>query len=63
MISWNKYHVKFLQVKEKTKQITIIILCIFEFFTPALADCLPLEFEWQQVSLSLQDYSQYSGWS
>ena len=30
-------------------------------FTSVLADGLSLEFEWQQVSLSLQDYSQYSG--
>ena len=41
--------------------IIIIILLIWEFFPPALADCLPLEFEWQHVSSSLQDSSQYSG--
>ena len=28
---------------------------------PALADGFSLEFEWQQVSSSLQDSSQYSG--
>ena len=33
------------------------------FFTSALADGLSLRFEWQQVSSSLQDSSQYSGWS
>ena len=32
-----------------------------EFFTQALADGLSLESERQQVSLSLQDSSQYSG--
>ena len=32
-----------------------------EFFTSALADGISLEFEWQQVSSSLQDSSQYSG--
>ena len=31
-----------------------------EFFTSALADGLSLEFEWQQVSSSLQDSSHYS---
>ena len=33
----------------------------WEFFTSALVDGLSLEFEWQQISSSLQDYSQYSG--
>ena len=33
----------------------------WEFFTSALADGFSLEFEWQQVSSSLQDSSQYSG--
>ena len=32
-----------------------------EFFTSVLADGFSLEFEWQQVSSSLQDLSQYSG--
>ena len=32
-----------------------------EFFTSVLADDFSLEFEWQQVSLSLQDSSQDSG--
>ena len=40
--------------------IIIIIIYSLEFFTTALADGLPLEFEWQQISLSLQDSSQYS---
>ena len=34
-----------------------------EFFTLASADGFPLESEWQQVSSSLQDSSQYSGQS
>ena len=43
--------------------IIIIIIIIFslEFFISALADGLSLEFEWQQVSSSHQDSSQYSG--
>ena len=41
--------------------IIIIIIYPIEFFAPALADGLSLEFEWQQVSSSLQDSSQYSG--
>ena len=34
---------------------------LWEFFTLTLADDFPLEFEWQQVSSSLQDSSYYSG--
>ena len=41
--------------------IIIIISYSLEFFTSALADGLPLEIEWQQISSSLQDSSQYSG--
>ena len=41
--------------------ITIIILLLWEFFTPALADGLSLEFEWQQISASIWNSSQYSG--
>ena len=54
--------------------ITIIIIIIIttttsttttttplEFFTSVLADGFSLEFEWQQVSSSLQDSFQYSG--
>ena len=36
---------------------------LWEFFISANADGFPLEFEWQQISSSLQDSSQYSGWS
>ena len=43
--------------------IIIIIIIPLVFFTLALADGLSLEFEWQQVSSSLQDSSQYSGHS
>ena len=43
--------------EKKTMQNIIIIV----FFTSALADGLPLEFEWQQVSSNLQVSSQYSG--
>ena len=38
----------------------IIILLIWEFFTPKLADDFPLETEWEQVSSSFQISSQYS---
>ena len=38
----------------------IIIFFSFEIFTLALAHGFSLETEWQQVSLSLQDSSQYS---
>ena len=41
--------------------IIIIIIYSLEFFTSALADGFSLEYEWQQVSSSLQDSSQYSG--
>ena len=41
--------------------IIIIIIYTLEFFTSALADGLSLEFEWEQVSSSLQDSSRYSG--
>ena len=34
--------------------------CYYKFFPPALADCLSLESEWQQVSSRLQDVSQNS---
>ena len=40
---------------------TNIIIYSLEFYTSALAVGLPLEFEWQQVSTSLQDACQYSG--
>ena len=43
--------------------IIIIIIYSLEFFTSALADDFSLESEWQQVSSSLQDSSQYSGCS
>ena len=39
---------------------SFIIPC--KFFTPALADDLSLESEWQQVTSGLQDSSQYSSW-
>ena len=44
-------------------KIIIIIIYSLGFFTSALADGLSLEFEWQQVSSSLYDSSQYSGCS
>ena len=41
--------------------ITIIIIQSLEFFKSVLTDGISLEFEWQQVSSSLPDSSQYSG--
>ena len=40
--------------------IIMIIIYSLEFFTSALADGLSQDFQWQQVSSSLQDSSQYS---
>ena len=51
-------------VSETTEFACIIIHIIIyslAFFTSVLADGLSLEFKWQQVSSSLQDFSQYSG--
>ena len=39
----------------------IIIILISEFFTPAIADGFLQEPEWQEISWSLLDSSQYSG--
>ena len=41
--------------------IRALLFTPLEFFTSALADDFSLEFEWQQVSSSRQDSSQYSG--
>ena len=38
-----------------------MVIIPYEFLKPALADGVSLEPEWQQVSSSLQDSSQYSG--
>ena len=50
----------------KSREICLIrllsLLLYPKFFTPALVDGLSLESESQQVSLSLNDFSQYSGW-
>ena len=39
----------------------IVVIFLLKVFTPMLADRFSLEFEWQQVSSSRQDFSQYSG--
>ena len=39
----------------------LLLFTHLEFFTSILADGFSLKFEWQQVSSSLQDSSQYSG--
>ena len=43
--------------------LSLLLFNPWEFFTSAKADGLSLESEWQQVSSSLQDSSQYSGQS
>ena len=40
---------------------SIIIIVLRVFYTPALLDGFSLESEWQKVSSSVQDKSQYSG--
>ena len=54
--------------KMLTYKLTLLLLLLLSFllwelFTPVLADSLPQEFEWQQVSSNFQDSSQYSGQS
>ena len=39
----------------------LLLFTPLEFFTSVLADGFSLEFEWQHVSSSLQNSSQYSG--
>ena len=41
--------------------LVLLLFTPWQFFTSVLADGLSLEFEWQQVSTSPQDSSQYSG--
>ena len=45
----------------RAKSTIIIIITSLEFFTSVLANGFSLEFEWEQVSSSHQDSSQYSG--
>ena len=47
----------------KSLLLLLLLFTPLKFFTSALADGLSLEFEWQQVSSSLQDSYQYSGCS
>ena len=55
--------ISFTHLKTISASNIIIIFLFWEFFTPALGDGFSLEFEWQQVSSSVQDSSQYPGWS
>ena len=41
----------------------LLLLFPWKFFISTLADGLSLKFEWQQISSSLHDFSQYSGQS
>ena len=47
--------------RQFSQSILFIILLVWDFFTPALADSFSLKFVWQQVFSSLLDSSQYSG--
>ena len=47
--------------KRRGKRLLLLLFPLWEIFTSVLADGLSLEFEWQQVSLSLHDSYQYSG--
>ena len=62
-ISYDDNHYTMGTSKHKLIIIIIIIIIIIpgEFFTSALTNGLSLKFEWLQISLSLQDFSQYSG--
>ena len=50
-------------VSQNPRVLLLLSLLLESFFTSTLADSLLLEFEWQQVSTSLQDSSRYSSWS
>ena len=61
IFSFSFWHSGPLEQQNALVIIIIIIIYSLEIFKSALADGLSLEFEWQQVSSSLQDSSQYSG--
>ena len=44
-----------------TKTVLSLLFTLLVFFTSVLVDGFSREFEWQQVSSSLKDSSQYSG--
>ena len=51
----------FTKFLDRFNLVIIIIIYSLEFFTSALSDGFWLEFEWLQVTSSLQGSSQYSG--
>ena len=60
--SWRRFFFLFFGgscggVEERKR--AVLLFYSLEFFTRALVDCFSLVFEWQQVSSSLQDSSQY----
>ena len=64
--NWYNHHFHvphIFQFPSKVKLLIIIIIIVdtLDFFTSVSPDGLSLEFEWQQVSSSRQDSSQYSG--
>ena len=58
--SWDRWWVVHITFVRMVK-IIISIIHSLELFTSALADAFSLESEWQLVSSSLQDSSEYSG--
>ena len=63
-IRWSVYMLKSHRSLCKSFLLLLLLLLLFtplEFFISVLADGFSLEFEWQQVSSSLQDSSQDSG--
>ena len=60
--NWNFLHISQWIILPTQSSLALYSFCAtpLEFFTSALADGLSLEFEWQQVTSSLQDSSQYS---
>ena len=70
-LSFFSFSFNFTQLSARTANSTIRQVLFFvdyyftpwEFFTSALADGFPLEFEWQPVSSGREDSTQYSDWS
>ena len=68
-VTWNVHTITFFCFQVIVLLLIHVLFVLFlvtviynpwEFFTSALVDGLSLEFEWQQVSSSLHDSSQYS---
>ena len=55
MRNWIFFYRAKLNLASKQPILLLLFIYSLEFFTSVLADGFSLEFEWQQVSLSLQD--------